>query len=292
MAPIRDFFMGPYRAGDGSLSTDVTASARRVSASRFWAIGLDAAHNRTRAAPVPETGRPTLININVHTADLCHQWAELHSATMASGPRVPRDERSAEASGRFMIEIRIHGRGGQGNVVAAYLLASAAFEAGLHCQAFPAFGAERRGAPVVAFVRLSNKPIRRRNEVREPTFLIVQDKSLLAQPELTAGLKPGGGILVNAGVASEALSAEHGRDMIAVPATAMALETIGRPVPNVALLSAFLTLTELLPHKALAKALVERFKGEVLERNLELIKTAAKRVPAGLWREDRRAAGA
>ena len=78
-----------------------------------------------------------------------------------------------------MIEIRIHGRGGQGNVVAAYLLAAAAFDAGLQCQAFPAFGAERRGAPVVAFVRISETPIFRRNQVKHPAYLIIQDRTLL-----------------------------------------------------------------------------------------------------------------
>ncbi|RMD71774.1 MAG: pyruvate oxidoreductase subunit gamma, partial [Gammaproteobacteria bacterium] len=81
-----------------------------------------------------------------------------------------------------MIEIRIHGRGGQGNVVAAYLLAIAAFEEGKYSQAFPSFGAERRGAPVVAFVRASDTPFRRRCQVREPAFLIIQDHALLHVP--------------------------------------------------------------------------------------------------------------
>lgn len=191
-----------------------------------------------------------------------------------------------------MIEVRIHGRGGQGNVVAAYLLATAAFEAGQHCQAFPAFGAERRGAPVVAFVRISDRPIWRRNQVVHPAFLIVQDQSLLHESDLTKGLLPGGGILVNSNSPSEALGKEHGQPMVALPATAMALELLGRPVPNVALLSAFLSLTALLPHEALVKALAGRFKGEVLERNRELVKLAAARVPAGLWTEARHAASA
>ena len=93
-----------------------------------------------------------------------------------------------------MIEVRIHGRGGQGNVVAAYLLATAAFTEGWHAQAFPAFGAERRGAPVIAFTRLNDKAIRRRCQVEAPDYLIIQDEALLHVPGITDGLKPGGKI--------------------------------------------------------------------------------------------------
>jgi pyruvate ferredoxin oxidoreductase gamma subunit len=191
-----------------------------------------------------------------------------------------------------MIEIRIHGRGGQGNVVAAYLLATAAFEAGQYCQAFPAFGAERRGAPVTAFVRVSDRPILRRNQVLHPAHLIIQDESLLQEAGLTAGLLRGGGILVNTTASSKEISEAHGQAMVALPATTMAIETVGRPVPNVALLSAFLTLTGLLPHKALSKALADRFKGDVLENNLKLVKLAAAKVPAGQWAEASHAASA
>jgi len=191
-----------------------------------------------------------------------------------------------------MIEIRIHGRGGQGDVVADYLLAAAAFEAGRYCQAFPAFGAERRGAPVVAFVRIANRPIQRRSQVLHPDYLIIQDSALLHEPGLTAGLKPGGGILVNSPFSSEEISRQHGKDMVAIPATAMAIETIGRPVPNVALLSAFLALTGLMPLEALKKAVAGRFSGDIRERNLRLADEAATRVPRGLWKEKRHAASA
>ncbi|MDP6788482.1 MAG: 2-oxoacid:acceptor oxidoreductase family protein [Rhodospirillales bacterium] len=191
-----------------------------------------------------------------------------------------------------MVEIRIHGRGGQGNAVAAYLLATAAFEDGQHCQAFPTFGAERRGAPVTAFVRVSDRPILRRNQVVHPAHLIIQDESLLHDEGLTSGLLPGGGILVNSTASSEEISAAQGQPIVALPATAMAIETVGRPVPNVALLSAFLTLTGLLSHKALSKALAERFKGDVLKNNLKLVKLAAVGVPAGEWAEAGHAPGA
>ncbi len=184
-----------------------------------------------------------------------------------------------------MIEIRIHGRGGQGNVVAAYLLATAAFEVGRHCQAFPAFGAERRGAPVTAFVRIDDRPIRRRSQVHAPRFLIVQDPGLLHLPGTTAGLAAGGGILANAGESSEAVGAVTGHPTVAINATAMAMEVLGRPMPNVPLLAAFLAVTGLLPVEALSKALAERFSGEVLEKNRELVRAAAAAAPAGLWQE-------
>lgn len=182
-----------------------------------------------------------------------------------------------------MLEIRIHGRGGQGNVVAAYLLAAAAFEVGRHCQAFPNFGAERRGAPVTAFVRIADRPILRRSQVREPAFLLVQDDSLLHSPGVLAGLRPGGGVLVNATEESDALSRRLGVPAVSLGATALAQEFLGRPMPNVALLSAFLTLTGALPHDALDKALAKRFSGEVLRKNVKMAERAAALVPAGIW---------
>lgn len=184
-----------------------------------------------------------------------------------------------------MIETRIHGRGGQGNVSAAYLLGMAAFEIGKYCQAFPAFGAERRGAPVVAFVRISDKPILQRNQVKEASFLIIQDATLLYEQGLTSGLRKGGGILINSNLTSEEISKKYGENMISLPGTSMALEQIGRPVPNVALLSAFLTLTGIFPQKALQIALKKRFSGRILDNNLRLTDQAAKAVPEGLWKE-------
>jgi pyruvate ferredoxin oxidoreductase gamma subunit len=184
-----------------------------------------------------------------------------------------------------MIEIRIHGRGGQGNVVAAYLLATAAFEEGRYAQAFPNFGAERRGAPVTAFVRIADRPIRRRCQVREPAYLIVQDDTLLNLPNITAGLQDGGAVLVNSNRDSTELAAQLDCDVVALPAGALAQEILGRPVPNTALLSAFLELTGLLPRDALIKALGERFHGTVLDRNRELVERAAAGVSRGAWQE-------
>ncbi len=184
-----------------------------------------------------------------------------------------------------MLEVRIHGRGGQGNVVAAYVFATAAFAEGWHAQAFPAFGAERRGAPVVAFVRLNNQPIRRRCQVAQPDFLIIQDEALLHVPGITDGLAADGGILLNSSRSADSISAELGRPVMTLPATRLALEHLGRPVPNTALLAGFLTLTELFPRTALTAALEQRFKGDVLKRNVELIEAAAGQVPAARWKE-------
>ena len=187
-----------------------------------------------------------------------------------------------------MIEVRIHGRGGQGNVVAAYLLATAAINEGWHAQAFPAFGAERRGAPVVAFVRLNDKPIRRRSQVLAPDYLIIQDEALMNVPSITDGLKPDGNILLNATKTSDQYSAENNIDsntLITLPATQLAQQHLGRPVPNTALLSAFLKLTDLLPHSSLIESLADRFSGAVLEKNIALIEAAAETVPANLWKQ-------
>jgi pyruvate ferredoxin oxidoreductase gamma subunit len=191
-----------------------------------------------------------------------------------------------------MIEIRIHGRGGQGNVVAAYLLATAAFEEGRYVQAFPHFGAERRGAPVTAFVRIADRPILRRCQVIEPAFLIVQDDTLLHLPDISAGLHAGGAVLVNSNRDSAELGAQLGLTVVALPASALAQEILGRPVPNTALLSAFLELTGMLPRAALLKALGERFHGTLLDNNRQLVERAAAMVSAGTWQEGPHAARA
>ena len=191
-----------------------------------------------------------------------------------------------------MIEVRIHGRGGQGNVVAAYLLASAAIDEGRFGQAFPAFGAERRGAPVVSFVRIADKPLRRHNQVQHPAFLIIQDQALLHVPGVTDGLLPGGGILVNSGLDSATLSQQSGIDLLTLPADKLSQDYLGNPVPNTALLAAFLSLTELLPVDALLKALAHRFTGNMLENNSRLVRDVVSMMPSGQWKEIANASGA
>lgn len=184
-----------------------------------------------------------------------------------------------------MIEYRIHGRGGQGSVAAAYLLAATAFEAGHMCQAFPAFGAERRGAPVTAFVRIDDRPIDLRSQVRTPDYIIVQDETLMIDPGITAGLRPGGGMLVNSTRDSASIAETFKCRVQCVPATAMAVDTIGRPIPNTALLAALIALTGRFPLAALETAIGKRFSGDILERNLTLVRAAAVTVQADAWKE-------
>ncbi len=187
-----------------------------------------------------------------------------------------------------LIEIRIHGRGGQGNVVAANLLAMAAFEEGRYGQAFPNFGAERRGAPVVAFVRVADQPIKRRCQVQQPGYLIIQDDALLHVPGVLDGLLPGGGVLINSTRAPDTFALRDDVEVITLAATALAREYLGRPVPNTALLAGFLALTGLFPTEALIKVLGHKFRGEVLEKNAALIRETAGRVPAGHWKKETR----
>ena len=182
-----------------------------------------------------------------------------------------------------MMEFRIHGRGGQGSVAAAYLLAETAFHAGHMCQAFPAFGAERRGAPVTAFVRTDRKPIRLRSQVRTPDYLIVQDGTLLNDASITSGLKPEGGMIVNSTRDADAIMDQFGCRTVCVPATELAVKEIGRPIPNTVLLAAFLSLTAMFPLDALGKAIRGRFSGDILDSNLRLIESAAELVETKAW---------
>jgi pyruvate ferredoxin oxidoreductase gamma subunit len=190
-----------------------------------------------------------------------------------------------------MTEIRIHGRGGQGNVLAAYILAQAAFEYGKFAQAFPSFGPERRGAPVTAFVRITGIPIRRYCQITQPSFLVLQDHALMHAPGVTEGLLSDGRILVNWSRAIEPTVIRDGHQVVVIPASTLALEHLGKPVPNTALLAALITLTGMMPLEALEKALALRFRDEMLERNLRLIHKAAQMVPAGLWKETADARG-
>jgi pyruvate ferredoxin oxidoreductase gamma subunit len=183
------------------------------------------------------------------------------------------------------VEIRIHGRGGQGNVVAAYLLAAGAIRAGFHAQAFPAFGAERRGAPVTAFVRIRETPIRRRAEVEHPDFLVVQDAKLLDIAGTTGGLAERGGILVNAETAGSLAAGMTDRfRVVALPASRIAEEALGRRVPNVPLIAALLALTGIFPLDAFVAALIERFDAATAAANRKAAEAAFAAVPAGAWR--------
>jgi len=173
-----------------------------------------------------------------------------------------------------MFQVRIHGRGGQGVVTATELLSVAAFLEGAYSQAFPSFGSERTGAPVVAFCRIDNKEIRLREPIVEPDALIIQDATLFKAIDVFQGLRPKGYLLVNTNKSFEELhiAAEvakipsgHART---VNATELALAHVGRPVPNAALLGAFSALTGVVNIKSVAAAIRQAFPGKIGEANV------------------------
>ncbi len=168
-----------------------------------------------------------------------------------------------------MFQARIHGRGGQGVVTAAELLSVAAFRSGHHAQAFPSFGSERTGAPVVAYCRISDAPIRTREPVVAPDALIVQDVTLLRQVDVTSGLRSGGYLLINTARDPVDLALPLPAEVLlaTVPATELAVTHIGRPVPNVALLGGFAALTGLIGLEALAAAIADRFPPQLAAGN-------------------------
>ena len=172
-----------------------------------------------------------------------------------------------------MFQVRIHGRGGQGVVTAAEMLSVAAFRDGHYAQAFPSFGSERTGAPVVAFCRIDGGPIRTREPIVEPDGLIVQDATLLHQVDLFSGVGPEALILVNSSRSmeelglSDLLQGPARRRVLTVPATELAREHTGRAVPNAALLGGFAALSAVVSIDAVILAIRDRFGGEVAEGN-------------------------
>lgn len=172
------------------------------------------------------------------------------------------------------MEIRIHGRGGQGAVLAAELLVVAAFEDQKYGQAFPAFGGERRGAPVQAFVRLHASPIRVRHRVNTPDCLIVLDASLLEMTDILQGLVPHGTVLINNERPAAALSWSSEALVYSIPATRIALETFGQPLVNPAMLGAFAAVTGAVSLTAIQSAFQRRFPGPLGEKNVRAAQSA------------------
>ena len=173
-----------------------------------------------------------------------------------------------------MFQVRIHGRGGQGVVTAAEMLSIAAFEGGKHAQAFPTFGSERMGAPVTSYCRIDDHPIRVREPVSRPDALIVQDPTLLHQVELFSGLADDGYILINTSRSFDELGLgdfvkgfERDR-LLTVPASEIAREHLGRPMPNAVLLGGFAALAGVVSLDAVAAAVRQKFSGSVADRNV------------------------
>ena len=189
-----------------------------------------------------------------------------------------------------MFAVRIHGRGGQGAVTAAEMLSVAAFDEGRHAQAFPTFGSERTGAPVVSFCRIDDRAIRLREPITDPDALIVQDPTLLHQVNLFAGLKPDGFLVLNTSHNLGELGLEDlahrltPTHVVTVPATEIAREHLGRPLPNAALLGAFAALTGQVSLRAVRDAIRDRFPGEVGEGNARAAEVAHEHVRASIGR--------
>ncbi len=174
-----------------------------------------------------------------------------------------------------MIELRLHGRGGQGAVTSAELLALAAISEGKYATAFPSFGPERRGAPVQAFVRTDDKPIRIRAEIRQPDAIAVLDPGLLTIVDVTSGLKDRGIVILNTKSTPEELRASFGNGwtIAAVDASTIALQTIGVPIVNTTMLGAILKATDIVKIGSLEEPLKHRF-GARADRNMEACRRA------------------
>ena len=179
-----------------------------------------------------------------------------------------------------MFQVRIHGRGGQGVVSGAELLSVAGFLEGRYAQAFPSFGSERMGAPVMAFCRIDDKAIRLREPVLAPDALIIQDATLLHQVDLFNGLPVRGVVLINSsksideiGLGGVARGLRQYR-VHPIPATELALKHVGRAVPNVPLLAGFAAVTGVIGLASIVRAISEKFPGPVAERNIAAAKAA------------------
>lgn len=181
-----------------------------------------------------------------------------------------------------MRELRIHGRGGQGSVTAAELIATAAFTAGVFSQAFPAFGVERRGAPVQAFVRFSDKKIRLRSQVYEPDYVIVQDSTLIRDVNVFSGMKEGGIVLINTEKKGD-YQVPNGVKVVAIDATAIAIKEIGLPITNTTLMGAFAAISGEITLDALKGAIEARFPKKLASGNFAAAKTAYDMIKEGKY---------
>ena len=174
-----------------------------------------------------------------------------------------------------LIEIRWHGRGGQGAVTSAELLAQAAINEGKYAQAFPSFGPERRGAPVLAFVRISNEPIRIRAEITEPDVVVVLDPSLLRMINVASGLKNEGTLVVNTRKSAEEIRAEFGIKwrLATIDATKIAQELLGVPITNTTMIGALIRATNVVDLESLVTPVNKRFR-RLADRNINAMKRA------------------
>lgn len=186
-----------------------------------------------------------------------------------------------------LIEIRWHGRGGQGAKTASLLLADAAFNTGKFIQGFPEYGPERMGAPITAYNRISNKPITVHSNIYEPDYVVVVDDTLLESVDVTAGLKPDGAIIINttksAGILKQLLSNYSG-SIYTIDARKISLETLGKYFPNTPMLAAIVKVSAIMNDEEFLNDMKGSFKHkfakkpEVIEGNMKAIEMALKEV--------------
>jgi pyruvate ferredoxin oxidoreductase gamma subunit len=182
-----------------------------------------------------------------------------------------------------MKEIRIHGRGGQGAVMAARMLASAFLTEGKFVASFPMYGFERRGAPVVAFTRIDDKPIREKTQIYNPDCMMVIDPGLMKIPTLFNGLKPDGVLILNSSQPLKDRPNDNLKTGGVINATQIAVDEIGRDIPNTCLLGAFAATTGWLGLSSLLSCLGDYLSGDILQRNLRSAERGYHEVEVIRW---------
>lgn len=181
-----------------------------------------------------------------------------------------------------MIKIRIHGRGGQGNVTLAELIAMAAFYDGKFSQAFPSFGVERKGAPVVAFAKIADEFIRSREQIYQPDFVIIQDPSLIKNVNVFEGVKKNTIVIINSSKLAKQVCPNYSGKVYCVPAMDLALKILGKPIINTAMLGAFARISNLVSlgsvKKAITDNLGEKLNQEIINKNIQVLEQTYKTV--------------
>ncbi len=179
----------------------------------------------------------------------------------------------------ILIEVRFHGRGGQGVVTAADILAVAAFKEGYHTLSFPTFGAEKRGTPVASFLRISDEPIVVRDEIYNPDYVVVLDPTVMESVNVVAGIKEGGIIIFNHPKSADELEKEIKADelnvkVVSMNATKLAMEVLGRPITNTIMVGAFAGASRVITLETLIDTIYEWFSGDIARKNAKLVEDA------------------
>ena len=186
-----------------------------------------------------------------------------------------------------LIEIRWHGRGGQGAKTASLLLADAAFNTGKYIQGFPEYGPERMGAPIVAYNRISNNPITIHSNIYEPNYVVVVDDSLLDCVNVTAGLKEDGAIVINSTKDNEYLKEklkDYNGSVYKIDARKISIEALGKYFPNTPMLAAIVKVSGIMTEEAFLEDMIGSFKHkfakkpEVIDGNMKALQMALEQV--------------